>query len=92
MSSKSGKLSDTIIRLLRMVSRPEPEEYKMMLRVVLIGLGLLGTIGFVFQLMGSFLEFAGLGGISREYVLLGGIIIIVIILVLAVYLRRREEI
>jgi len=88
----SGKLGETIIRILRMVSRPEPEEYKLMLRVVLIGLGILGTIGFIFQLTGTFLEFAGIGGISREYVLFGGIIIITVALVLAVYLHKREEI
>gem|GEM_PF-693211 len=92
LNGMSGKLSNTVIRLLRMVSRPEPEEYKLMLRVAFMGLGLLGTIGFFFQLMGSFLEFSGLGGLPRDYVLLVGMVIIAIVLILAVYLRKREEI
>lgn len=86
-----GETLSTIARLLRMVDKPTIEEYKLMLRVVLLGLGLLGTVGFFFQLLGSFLEFASIGALPKEYTLFGGIIVIAATLALALYLRSREK-
>lgn len=79
------------LKVLRLATKPTREEYMLTLKIVVLGLGLLGGIGFVFQLVGSMLEFASIGSVSREYALVGGILVGVVIVFVAVYLRNRSK-
>ncbi|WP_460025537.1 SecE/sec61-gamma family protein translocase subunit [Infirmifilum sp. SLHALR2] len=79
------------VRVLKLATKPSREEYKLTLRVVLLGLGILGTMGFFFQLAGSMLEFASIQAIPREYALLGGLVVGAVIFFIALYLRSRSE-
>jgi len=54
-------------RVVKFTRKPLRREFLSTLRVVLLGLGLLGGIGFAFQLVGSTLQFRPIGGIPREY-------------------------
>ncbi len=87
-------LSDVIsdwVKVLKLATKPSSEEYKLTLKVVLLGLGILGTMGFFFQLVGSMLEFASIQAVPREYALIGGLLVGVAVLFVALYLKSRSE-
>lgn len=55
-------------RIVRSTRKPVKREFLTTLRVVLLGLGVLGGLGYAFQLVGSALQLRPLGGVPREYV------------------------
>ena len=55
-------------RVVRSTRKPVRREFFTTLRVVLLGLGVLGGLGYAFQLVGSALQFRPVGSIPKEYV------------------------
>lgn len=78
-----------VARAVRLARKPSWSEFKLSLRVVLLGLALLGSLGFLFQLVGSTFQFARLGPVPRDVavVVLGAMT--AIMLGAVVYARRR---
>lgn len=88
-------ISDVIrgwIKVLKLATKPTWEEYRLTLRVVVVGMSLLGVIGFFFQLAGSMLEFASIQAVPREYALIGGAVVAAAVVLLTVYMRSRSTV
>lgn len=47
---------------LKLAKKPTKEDYKIHLRLVLLGLGVIGAIGFLIQFVSSLIAFSGSGG------------------------------
>jgi protein translocase SEC61 complex gamma subunit len=79
------------VKVLKLATKPTKEEYMLTLKTVLLGLGLLGSIGFAFQLVGSMLEFASFTAIPREYMVVGGVLVALVLVLVTMYLRGRSK-
>lgn len=86
------KLLEDMIKVLKLATKPTLEEYKLSLRVVIVGFSILGVIGFFFQLIGSMLEMQSLRTLPPEASLLVGLVALLAILALGLYLRSRSEV
>ncbi len=91
MSSLTGILND-IKRALRLASKPTSEEFKATFKIVVLGMSLLGIIGYFFQLAGAAFQYAGAGAVPREVVLIGGFGAAAAVVAVIVYLRRRSAV
>lgn len=87
----SDLLSDWV-KVVKLAAKPTWKEYRLTLRIILLGMGLLGTLGFFFQFMGTILEFASVQAVPREYALMGGIIAAAAVVLIAIYMRSRSSI
>jgi protein transport protein SEC61 subunit gamma-like protein len=58
LSIVQQKVSD-IIQVLKLAKKTSKDDYMTHLRLVLLGIGIVGAIGFVIKLMGEFLTFSG---------------------------------
>ena len=76
-------------RMFRLVKKPASAELTLTLRVVALGLVVLGSVGYAFQLAGSALRGAGAPRIAREVVLAVIAVLILITVVAMFYARRR---
>ncbi len=76
-------------RIFRLVKKPTRDDYLLTLRIVALGLGLLGALGFAFQLVGSTLQFAGFRPVSRDVAILVLAGSVAVIMGFLAYLRRR---
>ncbi len=74
--------------IIKFTKKPERREFTLTLKVVTLGFVLLGSIGFVFQLLGSALQFRPIAGVPRELVILGVISVIVLGLAISLYRYR----
>lgn len=81
-----------IKRALRLATKPTMEEFKLTFKIVLLGMGILGVIGYFFQLAGATFQFATVQAIPRDVVLIAGIAIVVAILGAVFYARRKASI
>jgi len=90
MSSITSILYD-IKRAIRLASKPTKEEFKATFKIVILGMSLLGIIGYFFQLAGAAFQYAGAGAIPREVVLFGGIGMAIAVLAVIFYLRKRSS-
>jgi len=76
--------------IIKFTKKPERREFTLTLKVVTLGFVLLGSIGFVFQLLGSALQFRPVTGVPRELIILGVIGVIVIALAISLYKYRTR--
>lgn len=74
--------------IINFTKKPERREFTLTLKVVTLGFVLLGSIGFVFQLLGSALQFRPIAGVPRELIILGVISVIVLGLAISLYRYR----
>ncbi|RLE96637.1 MAG: protein translocase SEC61 complex subunit gamma [Thermoprotei archaeon] len=74
--------------IIKFTKKPERREFTLTLKVVTLGFVLLGSIGFVFQLLGSALQFRPIAGVPRELIILGVISVIVLGLAISLYRYR----
>jgi len=91
VSSISSILYD-IKRALRLASKPTMEEFKTTFKIVVLGMSLLGVIGYFFQLAGATLQYAGAGALPKEIILFGGIGAAVAVVAVILYLRRKSAV
>lgn len=78
------------ILIIKFTKKPERREFTLTLKVVTLGFILLGSIGFVFQLLGSALQFRPIAGVPRELIILGVISVIVLGLAISLYRYRAR--
>lgn len=78
-----------IKRALRLATKPTMEEFKLTFKMVLLGMSILGVIGYFFQLAGATFQFATVQAIPRDVVLVAGIAIVVAVLGVVIYVRRK---
>lgn len=78
-----------IIRTLRVTKRPDQKTYNASLRVVALGLSILGALGYVFQLAGSALRMVTVSPISGDILVVVLAAVAAITLAIVLYLRRR---
>jgi protein translocase SEC61 complex gamma subunit len=83
------KFLKDIVRTLRVAKRPEPKAFKASLRVVTLGITLLGAIGYLIQLAGSALRMVAAPAVSRDVVVVALAVIAAITLGAVLYLRSR---
>jgi len=76
-------------RMFKLIKRPERSELMLTLRVVTLGLVVLGVVGYIFQLVGSALRAAGAFHIPREIALFALGASMAVVLGLVLYMRRR---
>ncbi|HDJ97220.1 MAG: protein translocase SEC61 complex subunit gamma [Thermoprotei archaeon] len=81
-------LRDTA-RVVRLTKKPEKSQFLLTLRVVAIGLGILGAAGYIFQLIGTTLRGVHAPTIPRDIALAVLAATVAAILGVALYLRRR---
>jgi len=77
-------------KILKLVRKPPKEEYKLTLKVVLLGLGILGSIGYIFQLIGSAFQFAQVGIIPRDIAIIVIAVIAAIVMGITAYMARKR--
>lgn len=77
------------VRTLRVTKRPDQKTYKASLRIVLLGLSLLGALGYVFQLAGSALRMVSVSPISTDILVIVLAAVAAVTLAVVLYLRRR---
>ncbi|MEM0459893.1 MAG: protein translocase SEC61 complex subunit gamma [Thermofilaceae archaeon] len=77
------------MRTLRVTKRPDKKAYRASLRIVALGLSLLGAIGYVFQLAGSALRMVSVSPISGDVLVVVLAAVAAITLAVVLYLRRR---
>lgn len=83
-----GFLKD-VVRTLRVAKKPEQKAFKASLRVVSLGIALLGAIGYLFQLAGSALRMVAAPAVSRDVIVIVLAVIAAITLGAVLYLRAR---
>lgn len=83
-----GFLRD-VIRTLRVTKRPEPKVFKASMRVVTLGIAVLGAMGYLFQLAGSALRMVAAPLIPRDILVVVLAAIAAVTLGVALYLRAR---
>jgi len=72
-----------------MSRKPDKDEFMLTLKVVAIGLTILGSLGFVFQLIGSAFQFARFGPVPKDIAIIFLAAILAIVMGAIVYARRR---
>ncbi|MEM0023115.1 MAG: protein translocase SEC61 complex subunit gamma [Thermofilaceae archaeon] len=77
------------VRTLRITKRPDKKTYRASLRIVALGLSLLGAIGYVFQLAGSALRMVSVSPISGDVLVVVLAVVAAVTLAVVLYLRRR---
>ncbi len=76
-------------RTLKLIKKPEKRDLMLTLKVIGIGLLVLGLTGFVFQLAGSAMRSAPSPRLPRDLMLIITGAVLAVILALVVYVRRR---
>ena len=84
-----GEYLRNIARTIRMSRKPDRDEFMLTLKVVAIGLTILGSLGFVFQLIGSAFQFARFGPVPKDIAIIFLAAILAIVMGAIVYARRR---
>ena len=83
-----GFLND-VIRTLRVARKADAKTYKASLRIVFLGFALLGSVGYLFQLIGAGLRMATVGPLPSDTVVIVLAAMAAAVLGVALYLRRR---
>ncbi len=78
-----------VARTLRVARRPDSRAFKASLRVVALGMALLGAIGYIFQLSGSALRAVAAPALPRDVVVVILAAIAAVTLGAVLYLRTR---
>jgi len=81
-----------VARAVRLTQKPDREEFKLTLRVVLIGMSIIGALGFVFKIIGSALQFTGTTPLPPETGLIVLVISTIAILAFLLYIYRRYRV
>ncbi len=76
--------------IIKFTKKPQRREFTLTLKVVTIGFMLLGSIGYVFQLLGSALQFRPVAGVPKELVIIGIVSGIVLALAISLYKYRTR--
>ncbi len=79
-------------RAIRLAHKPSWDEFKLTFRIVLLGLALLGAIGFFFQLTGALFQFAEAAFLSRDILIIALVVIVAVTLAAITYLKRKYSI
>lgn len=82
-------LVKNFVRTLRVAKRPDQKTYSASLRIVALGLSLLGALGYVFQLAGSALRMVSVSPISGDIIVIVLAAVAAVTLAVVLYLRRR---
>jgi preprotein translocase subunit Sss1 len=78
-----------VARTLRVAKRPDSKAFKASLRMVTLGVTLLGAVGYIFQLAGSALRTVAAPAMSRDVVAVILAVIAAVTLGAVLYLRSR---
>lgn len=81
-----------IARTVRITRKPDKDEFMLTLKVVMMGLALLGSLGFIFQLIGSAFQFARFGPIPKDTAIIFLAAILAVVLGSIVYARKKYRI
>ena len=84
-----GEYLRNIVRTMKMSRKPDKDEFMLTFKVVVVGLTILGSMGFIFQLIGSAFQFARFGPIPKDITIVFLAAILAIVLGVIVYARRR---
>ena len=79
------------VMVVKFTRKPQKKEFMLTLKVVLIGCAILGSVGYIFQLLGSALQFRPIGGIPKEYVIISIISIVAVIIGFLLYRYRTAR-
>lgn len=85
-----GFIND-VVRTLRATKRADPKTYKVSLKVVGLGFVLLGSLGYLFQLIGAGLRMAKLATVSSDVITIALAAVAAITLAAVLYLRRKAS-
>ncbi len=80
-----------VIRTLRATKRADPKAYKASLRVVGLGFALLGSLGYLFQLIGAGLRMARFAPASSDVITIALAAVAAVTLAAVLYLRRKAS-
>ncbi|MEM1509093.1 MAG: hypothetical protein QW291_04455 [Thermofilaceae archaeon] len=85
-----GFIND-VIRTLRATKKADPKTYKVSLKVVGLGFVLLGSLGYLFQLIGAGLRMVKLATVSSDVITMALAAVAAITLAAVLYLRRKAS-
>jgi len=83
------KFLKDVTRTLRVAKKPDSKAFKVSLRMVALGITLLGAMGYIFQLTGSALRTVAAPAVSRDIIAVILAVIAAITLGAVLYLRTR---
>lgn len=81
-----------VVRAVRLTQKPDKEEFKLTLRVVLIGMSIIGVLGFVFKMIGSAFQFSAGKPLPPESGLAALFISMIVVLGFLFYIYRKYRV
>lgn len=85
-----GLLKDAL-RTLRVAKKPHARAYTFSLRIVVLGMTLLGCIGYIFQMVGATLRVVAIAPPPRDVLVVVLAAVTAVVLGVALYLYRRSS-
>lgn len=80
---------EDVLRTLRATKRPDSKTFRASMRVVGLGIIILGSIGYIFQLAGSALRMVSLSPPSTDVLVIVIAALVALVLGVALYVRRK---